>query len=132
MIASWGNYFHQVSWGLDKNFWFFINGQFLSVFGFFLLRPYLSKFLKFLSDFTTIQDFGLNRKILRARFCGSVHSYALSCHFDCRIIASRCGHFYLSFHHFCRESRSCFHSTNFHSCSMGRRYSTSGKYLHIN
>ena len=90
------------------------------------------KFLKFLSDFTTIQDFGLNRKILRARFCGSVHSYALSCHFDCRIIASRCGHFYLSFHHFCRESRSCFHSTNFHSCSMGRRYSTSGKYLHIN
>ena len=31
MIASWGNYFHQVSWGLDKKCGFFSNGQFFNV-----------------------------------------------------------------------------------------------------
>ena len=43
MIASWGDYFHQVSWGLIKDCEFFTNGQFLSVSGFFLLRPYKYK-----------------------------------------------------------------------------------------
>ena len=42
MIASWGDYFHWVSWGSDKNCGFFTNGQFLSVYVFFLLRPYVS------------------------------------------------------------------------------------------
>ena len=41
MITSWGNHFHQVSWGWDKNCGFFIIGQFLCVCGFFLLRPYI-------------------------------------------------------------------------------------------
>ena len=40
MITLWGNNFHQVSWGWDKNCVFFIIGQFLKVCGFFLLRPY--------------------------------------------------------------------------------------------
>ena len=35
MITSWANHFHQVSWGLDKNCRFFINGQFLKVSRFF-------------------------------------------------------------------------------------------------
>ena len=35
IITLWGNHFHQVSWGLDKNCGFFTNGQFLSVSGFF-------------------------------------------------------------------------------------------------
>ena len=35
MISSWGDHFHQVSWGLDKNCRFFINGQFLKVSRFF-------------------------------------------------------------------------------------------------
>ena len=26
MMASWGNYFHKVSWGLDKNCGFLTNG----------------------------------------------------------------------------------------------------------
>ena len=30
MLASWGNHFHQVSYGLDKDYVFFINGQFLN------------------------------------------------------------------------------------------------------
>ena len=39
MVNSWANYFHQVSWGLDKNCGFFTNGKFFSV-SVFLLRPY--------------------------------------------------------------------------------------------
>ena len=35
MINSWVDHFHQVSWGLDKNCRFFINGQFLKVTCFF-------------------------------------------------------------------------------------------------
>ena len=35
MISSWGNHFHQVSWGLDKNCRFFTNGQVLNVSCFF-------------------------------------------------------------------------------------------------
>ena len=35
MITSWGNNFHQVSWGLEKSCGFFINGQFLKVCHFF-------------------------------------------------------------------------------------------------
>ena len=35
MITSWEDFFHQVSWGLDKKCGFFTNGQFLSVSGFF-------------------------------------------------------------------------------------------------
>ena len=35
MIAPWDDYFHQVSWGLDKNCGFSTNGQFLRVSGFF-------------------------------------------------------------------------------------------------
>ena len=41
MINSWGNNFHQVSWGLDKNCGLFINGEFLNMCSFFLLRLYL-------------------------------------------------------------------------------------------
>ena len=41
MIVSWGDYFHQVSLGLDKNCWFFTTGQFLNVCCFFLLRLYI-------------------------------------------------------------------------------------------
>ena len=41
IINSCGEYFHQVSWGLDKNCRFFINGQFLKVSRFFCSRLYL-------------------------------------------------------------------------------------------
>ena len=41
MIASGGNHFYQVSWGLDQNCGFFTDGQFLSVSSFFLLKTYL-------------------------------------------------------------------------------------------
>ena len=40
MISSWDDYFHQVSWGLDKKCGFFFNGQFLNVSCFCLLRLY--------------------------------------------------------------------------------------------
>ena len=39
MISSWDDYFHQVSWGLDKKYGFFTNGQFLNV-SHFLTRLY--------------------------------------------------------------------------------------------
>ena len=35
IITTWGNHFHQVSWGLDKKCRFFTNGQFLNVGPFF-------------------------------------------------------------------------------------------------
>ena len=35
MIIPWGDYFHQVSWGLNKKCGFFTNGQFLSLCQFF-------------------------------------------------------------------------------------------------
>ena len=35
MISSWDDYFHQVSWGLDKKCGFLTNGQFLDVGPFF-------------------------------------------------------------------------------------------------
>ena len=35
LIASWGEYFHQFSWGLDKKCGFLTNGQFLNVSPFF-------------------------------------------------------------------------------------------------
>ena len=41
MTSLWDTYFHQVSWGLDKNCGFFINGQFLNVSPFFV--PHLRK-----------------------------------------------------------------------------------------
>ena len=47
MITSWANYFHQVSWRLDKKCGFFINGQFLN----------MSRF--FSSDFNFTWDFEL-------------------------------------------------------------------------
>ena len=37
---SWGNYFHQVSWGEDKKVDFLINGQFLNVSHFFTQTLY--------------------------------------------------------------------------------------------
>ena len=43
IITSWGNYFHQVLWGLKKNCGFFTIGQCLSVSGFVLLRPYIDE-----------------------------------------------------------------------------------------
>ena len=46
VIASWGNNFHQVSSGLEKNYGFFINAQFLNVCGFIILRLYV-KFILF-------------------------------------------------------------------------------------
>ena len=38
IITPWDNHFHKVSWGLDKNWGFFSNGQFLSVSGFFFTQ----------------------------------------------------------------------------------------------
>ena len=38
VIASWVDYFHQVSWGLNKNCGFFINGQLFNVCDFFLTQ----------------------------------------------------------------------------------------------
>ena len=50
MIASLANHFHQVLLGLDKNYWFCTNGQFLNVSWYFLLRPYVFADIK--SSFT--------------------------------------------------------------------------------
>ena len=41
MIIKYGNYFQEVTKGLDKNCGFFINGQFLNLSRFSLLRLYL-------------------------------------------------------------------------------------------
>ena len=49
IIISWGNHFHKVSWGLEKNCGFFINGQFLNMWYLFLLRPYFSIFFNIIN-----------------------------------------------------------------------------------
>ena len=43
--CPWANHFHQVSWGLDKNSWFFTIGQYLNLTCFFLLRHYRERFI---------------------------------------------------------------------------------------
>ena len=52
MIASWANLFHQVSSRLDKNCWFFTNGQFLNVSCFFFIRLYLHQYFN-LHDYSS-------------------------------------------------------------------------------
>ena len=50
MITYWDEYFHQVSWGLDKKFGFFTNGQFFYM-HLFWLRLYLFQTLSDNQDY---------------------------------------------------------------------------------
>ena len=49
IITTWDNHFLKVSWGLEKNCGFFINGQFLNMWYLFLLRPYFSIFFNIIN-----------------------------------------------------------------------------------